>query len=340
MKRALMAIVCLFGVLSVFAFPAGAAPRPLLAYVSGFESPDGMDIRIRYSDGSERRVDPEGVNTPAAGDYHVASWFSISPDGQKIAFVAWNVACLTSNCLSTEGMIYTINVDGTGLMPIYSPPEEFWVASPEWSPDGNRIMFVAYYNRDEDGRKRHTNLWVLDESVPGTWTASPLVTRIGGEKWPEWSPDGKHVVYEYQPDDDGYAKKGDLDGTTIGLSRSDGSDTHRDLTSDARFVTDAVFSPDGKWIAYADYHAPWASDGALIRVMRRDGSGKRTIASGLKYPWGLDYSPDGRFIALGEGWKWVHTRILRVEVAKPHRSKVLIDNLDEPDHLPEYFPVP
>lgn len=319
--------------------PARSAPRPVLAYVTSHESSE-LDIRIRYSDGSETTVDPEEVRTPAAGAYHIASWFSISPDGQKIAFIGGPVACASSTCQWAEWSIYTVNVDGTGLVPIYTPPPDFWVANPEWSPDGSRIMFVAYYNRDDDGRKRHTDLWVLDGTPAGTWEASPLVVRKGGEKWPEWSPDGRHVVYEYQPDDDGYIQKGELDGTTIGLSRSDGTGRHKDLTSDRSFVTDAAFSPDGKWIAYAHYKAPWASDGTLIRVMRADGSGKRTIAAGLRYPWALDYSPDGRYIAFGEGWKFEHSRIMRVEVGGGNRLKVLIDNLEEFDHMPEYFPLP
>ena len=73
----------LFGVSVV---DAKAAPRPVIAYASGYESPD-LDIRIRFSDGSETRVDPQSVTTPTTGAYHLASWFSISPDGQQIAFI-------------------------------------------------------------------------------------------------------------------------------------------------------------------------------------------------------------------------------------------------------------
>lgn len=349
MKRTILSAICLMtlGAGALFAPPAAGAPRPLLAFVTWYGGSD-LDIRVLYTDGTiSDEVTPPGIELPPARLGNAGSWFSLSPDGQRIAFVGWTYGCVwapVNQCpYWGESVIYTSNIDGTGLTPIYHPDDSLsLVANPEWSPDGKKILFHKYFKR-VDGNKRHPDIWVLTETAVGTWEPSPLITRPGGERWSEWSPDGRSIAYEYDPDSNGLVDKTDKQetpGSVIAVSSADGSGPHRTLTDLGRFATDPAFSPDGRSIAYADYPHSWASEDGVIRLVDVDGSNDKKLGGGFKYPWALDFSPDGRFVAFGEGWKWQHSRILQISVRSPHRATQLLDNPEVPDHLPEYFPMP
>lgn len=315
--------------------PAAAAPRPVLVFVTNHES-GNFDLRIKYSNGTiSEPLDPP--SSVSHGIYNSSSTPSVSPDGKTIAFYGWYRAC-SATCVDTGATIYTMNIDGSGLTPIYRVHDESfeWVLDPKWSPDGKRIMFTVNYKK-VDGRRRLPDLWVLDIDASGAWTPSPLSTRRGDEYWPEWSPDGKHIVYTYSSDSDGFAPA-DAKQTSIVLASADGDEPPQTLAR-GFWVTGPAFSPDGRSIAYADMGEA-GDENNKIRVMRRDGSDKRTIISGIRWPWSLDYSPDGRFIAFGEGWKNQHERIVKVQVATPHRLSVVVDFEGAYDHMPEYFPLP
>jgi Tol biopolymer transport system component len=145
-----------------------------------------------------------------------------SPDGTRIAFRSANPSPPQSN-----GRIYVINADGTGLrqltpdhpLPGVDPHDE----SPSWSPDGSRLVFtrsgtLAFINADGSDL---TLLWQCGCGSPawspdGEWLAFDMwddnnldvyVMRIDGtelrrlttspavEARPRWSPDGSRVVF-------------------------------------------------------------------------------------------------------------------------------------------------
>lgn len=339
MRRGLAALIAVTALVPGLTFAqADAAPRPVLVFVSNHESRN-FDLRIKYSDGTiSGPLDLPSATSVAANLYTSSSTPSVSPDGTKIAFVGWNRACSGTSCpADSRHTIYTMNVDGSDVTPIYRMHDESfeWVLDTAWSPDGKRIMFTVNYKKI-DGRRRLPDLWVIDEGQDGVWVPSPLSARPGREYWPEWSPDGRYVAYNYVSDRDGFSPTDDHKTNTIAVSPVDGGGPHRTLARSSS-VTDAAFSPDGKWIAYADYSEPGA---AKIRVMRRDGSDKRTIVREVLGPWSLDYSPDGRFIVFGEGIETQFARIVKVQVASPHRRSVVVDFEGAYDHMPEYFPLP
>ena len=331
MKRSFVSLVCAVALAAgVLAVPARGAARPIMVWVS--EVHDGIDVVVLYSDGE--------VSEPLNPPNTVAFYPTLSPDGTRVAFVMWNYTDLPANGWQWLPFNTIVVADLTsGRLSAVYQNDDWLVASPEWSPDGKRMMFVRYPKKEQGKPRQNSDLWVLEETAPEVWMPEPLSIRNGSEKWPEWSPDGRFIAYEYDPDDNNHSDKGESHDTVIAVSPADGSGPHRHLATGRTFVTDPVFSPDGRWIAYADYTKHWASGGTKLMVMKADGSGQRAIARNLRYPWALDFSPDGRFIAWGDGWKSSATRILQVEVDAPNRKALVFDSVGY-DHMPEYFPVP
>ena len=159
------------------------------------------------------------------------------------------------------------------------PPAAGPYQSPRLSPDGTRIAFVI-----DDGRD--ANVWIYDL---GTDLAPRRLTFGGNNRSPAWSADGKRVAYRsdregamaiyWQPADgtgaaerltpvtkgtvdwpDAFSPDGRLmlfDRTANGrttlwqLSLGDRQES-RVGAIESSLLTGAVFSPDGKWIAYAN----------------------------------------------------------------------------------------
>ena len=106
-------------------------------------------------------------------------WPAVSPDGRRIAFV---------RTASSPGL-WIMNADGSGQRKIANVPGAHEV-SPDWSPDGKRIVFVSmtpcepYFCSD-------LHLWLVRPDGSG-------LRKIGQnvrQPWrPLWSPDGKRLL--------------------------------------------------------------------------------------------------------------------------------------------------
>ena len=186
-----------------------------------------------------------------------------SPDGQKIAFLAWR---------PTGRSVFemrVVNADGSrqrGRLLVRK------AGSFAWSPDGRRIAFVgpsvAIYvvNADGSGQRRLTR-----DGAPST---SPV-----------WSPDGRRIAFE------GW-RFGEAD---IFVMNADGSGQRRLTRNPARDL-DPAWSPDGRKLAFASVRRkPRTFD---VYVMNADGSGLLRLAQSGEGPV---WSPDGRKIAFVSG---------------------------------------
>jgi serine/threonine protein kinase/Tol biopolymer transport system component len=147
------------------------------------------------------------------------------------------------------------------------------MANPKLSPDDRRVAFEL---TDRDGR--HIDIWIRDLADDATrrLTFGPALAEL-----PTWSPDGKRVMFMMNRDLQGKILEKNADGS--GLERELGDPTQflqavvdgsRDgkslllwrngelwyLTASEKvpkpifrgdsIVSNAQFSPDGKWIAY------------------------------------------------------------------------------------------
>jgi predicted Ser/Thr protein kinase len=215
-----------------------------------------------------------------------------SPDRKQIAF--------TRNVGPTTNELWVVGADGSGLRRITDIVDGRTRSA--WSPDGKKIAIVAKTSAgrqiavvtlaspatplrltgdaaDKDdpawcgdrvafwSKKTGTQqIYTVDAARPGgEWT--PVTHADHDVNDPSFSPDCKTMAYTDQPT---------RDARHIWLTRSDGTGTPRQLTSDATRDMDATFSPNGAWIATARGETAKQS----IWAIRVDGSGSRRVSSG------------------------------------------------------------
>jgi TolB protein len=84
----------------------------------------------------------------------------------------------------THSELFVLNGDRTGLARIARVPGDF--ASPQWSPDGKRIAFVA------EDRKDQSHIYMMNEDGSGV---TALTSAVAEDSEPAWSPDGRLVAF-------------------------------------------------------------------------------------------------------------------------------------------------
>jgi Tol biopolymer transport system component len=85
--------------------------------------------------------------------------------------------------------VYIINSDGTGLRQVTN--EQDGACQPDWSPDGERIVYVSPC-RQEQGVYLGSSLYIIDAKGENRVA---LPTSLGGDFEPAWSPDGKRIAF-------------------------------------------------------------------------------------------------------------------------------------------------
>ena len=199
-------------------------------------SPDGRHIVFTSWHDSVpgetfRRPDIFVMNADGTGEVRLhdaaysaqhARW---SPDGALIAFEEYDVTLGGSR-------VWLMNVDGSNAHPVTSAGN----FSPEWAPDGSRILFVS-----EREPRRYWTMYTIardgsDERVVATDGACRA--NVWG---PRWSPDGARIAYTC---DAGVA-------SSLHSIRADGTQRVT-LSFDG---LGAVWSPDGATLAFSSDRA-------------------------------------------------------------------------------------
>lgn len=125
---------------------------------------------------------PVKLNPPLAANGDV-SWFKLSPDGNRVAFLAdaetWG-----------QPSIFTVRPDGTDLVQLTAPTGAYWYDLTRFSPDGRRFLFQIKDSTAPNNRHLY--------SAPAEGPAS-AVTRLdpaaGDLAHFEITPDSQWVLY-------------------------------------------------------------------------------------------------------------------------------------------------
>ena len=197
------------------------APNGTVLYVPrGGADGTMFESRFVWTDSMGASSEPD---TTWRLSYVTNGGLSLSPDGRRVAYDM---------------------LDESGRIDIYVKPLPDRAASrltfegtqnvrPEWSPDGDSLMFVS-------NRLGSQDLWV--RRADGSGGARVLVDRERPVWEGLWSPDGQWIIYRTG---DEAAGRGDI------LAFRPGSDTADiELVATEYEETSPRLSPDGNWLAY------------------------------------------------------------------------------------------
>jgi TolB protein len=130
-----------------------------------------------------------------------------------------------------EYRLYITDADGANPRLMFTSTDP--VFSPSWSPNGQRIAYVAY---KDTGRNKRMAINIQEVSTARITTVS---SYPGLNSSPAWSPDGRRLALTLSKD--GNAEIYILDLQTRVLTR---------LTHNPAIDTEAEWSTDGKYIAF------------------------------------------------------------------------------------------
>ena len=174
-------------------------------------------------------------------------------------------------------------LDSTGhTQPLRKAPAEY-LGTPRFSPDGNRLALTVM----EGG---NTDLWVYE------WERDRL-TRLtfapGLDASPVWSPDGKSIVFMS-------TRHGGA--ANLYWMRADGAGEVVRLTESNNGQYPSSFSPDGKWLAFAEQNPQtnldlWTLPLAEVESGHpKPGKPGPFLVTQYNEAWPV-ISPDGRWLA-------------------------------------------
>ena len=242
--------------------PSWWQPRRLLIdlpyYRAEYRRKRSYEIATANIDGSETRRLTKNLQLD-----HYPVW---SPDGTRIAFMSNSERWAPEN----GGRLYKMASDGSDVRLLTPSLDNLGFYPPVWSPDGERIAFIA---REEE-RRGQPPLHSLALHV--VEADGYKLTRIGETTgMPTWSPDGSELAF---------AAGGEHEPGVYAI-RPDGTGLR--LIIPVAGVSQVRWSPDGTGVLLL---------GDTVSVVAPDGSGLQQIA-GQTYV-AATWSPDGSRIAL------------------------------------------
>jgi TolB protein len=177
------------------------------------------------------------------------------------------------------------------------------VLSPAWSPDGRKLAYVSFENRQ-------AHVFIQDVE---TGRRDRVAAYPGLNSAPAWSPDGRSLALSLSKDGNPEIYILDLGGR--GLRR---------ITDSLSIDTEPAFSPDGSSLVFTSDRG---GNPQLYRVSSSGGSPQRLTFEG-DYNARGSYSPDGQHLALlhGDGGRY---RIAALDLRGKSLRELTDAQLDE-----------
>jgi dipeptidyl aminopeptidase/acylaminoacyl peptidase len=157
--------------------------------------------------------------------------------------------------------------------------------SPDWSPDGTRLVFTSF---DRAAAPGHSFPFLITLDTAAGRAASsarlPLPAGISGAEMVAWSPAGEEIAVEEASSPGRHA---------LWVMRSDGSAGRKIVDYPMRTYGGVDWTPDGKTLVYS------ALSGTRMQLFAIPAGGgvPRRLTSGAEHLLHPQVSPDGRWIA-------------------------------------------
>ncbi len=209
--------------------------------------------------GSEQTV-VEGVG----GEPSSAAGYFAAGAGGTLAYVP-------SEAISTEKTVARVEADGSETV-LPMPPRNYWY--PRLSPDARTLALDI-----GSGQGTDDDIWLYEIAT----NHLSRLTLQPASLVPVWSPDGRWIAF-------GGATSGR--DAIIFRKRADGSGGEERIWKGHDFTIPMAWSPDGRSIVASD-NTP-ETHANLISVA---GGEARPLVPAAGSQWGVDFSPDGRFVA-------------------------------------------
>jgi TolB protein len=188
-----------------------------------------------------------------------------------IAFDSWT---------GTSQDIGVFDPGGTGSPTFLTTTPDISEATPRWSRDGTKIVYMVYPQSD----RSVTDIWIMDADGQHK---TQLTNTPRREEVPAWTADGRIVFCGQAPDD--------LDDWNIYLMNADGSGLTL-LTQSPAFDCWPSPAPSGNQLAFTSDRNGIAE----IFTMTLAGKGLHEVTSGLNADCVMsDWSPSGNDIVFG-----------------------------------------
>jgi TolB protein len=231
------------------------------------------DLLVMNADGTEQRVIVTGSFT-----CYMPSW-RLTPAGERIVF----------GMHGAGPEMASVRPDGTDLTLLGEGHD------PAYSPDGRLICYTGH--PPEGG----VTVYVMNWDGTGKRRVVSGSSQVGAT-FPDWSPDGRRIVYSFPV----------KDALELFTVNTDGTE-EKQLTAfgGASVSTPAEWSPDGRWISFRKtdemywgnqermkaVYAARPADKRPVWIIRPDGTGARAVEC-LRFQCAIDgsraaWSPPG-----------------------------------------------
>jgi Tol biopolymer transport system component len=190
----------------------------------------------------------------------------------QIAFIATDPSHLD------QSFIYRINEDGSGLQHLTDNPSYLYF---NWSPDGSKIAFNAYWGNDY-------NIYTMNADGTGL---IQLTFTPGYDFSPSWSSDSAHIAFQSSRGGSPQIYAMDANGANV-----------RQLSNVSDGSVGPIWAPVGNKIVFDNYGGE--SNEQEIYVVNSNGSGLLNLTNNAYYDGAEGWSPDGMKIIFLSNRDW------------------------------------